>query len=104
MFTKSQAEEFMTSYQSEVRFLSRITAKNLRVVHARHMNERGMQMLLGGPVSKDELITAILELHGMGIGQLNEATHVLYHSADMPNEACPSCMLTPEVAPGSEPF
>lgn len=94
MFTTQQAKEFMLSYQSEVRYLSRMSAKDLRVVHARHMTANGMTSIFGGPVSKDELITAILELNGMGVDKINEATHVLYHSADMPNTACKTCMET----------
>jgi len=91
MFTKSQAKEFNLSYQAEVRFLSRMSKQGLQRVHARNMNELGMQMLYGGPASKDELITAILDMHGMGIAKLNEATHVLYHSSECPNEACNFC-------------
>jgi hypothetical protein len=91
MFTKTQAEEFNLSYGTEVRFLSRMTAKNLNVVYGRTLREMGREVLFGGPSGKDELISAILELHGMGIDKLNEASHVLYHSEDMPNEACKFC-------------
>jgi hypothetical protein len=92
MFTKTQAEEFNLSYGSEVRFLSRMTAKNLNVVFGRTLREMGREVLFGGPSGKDELISAILELHGMGIDKVNEASHVLYHAEDMPNEACKFCL------------
>jgi hypothetical protein len=91
MFTREQAEEFMVSYQSEVAFLSRMTKKNVNVVYGRTLRESGREVLFGGPSSKDDLISAILELHGMSIVTLNEAIHVLYHVGSFPNEACPSC-------------
>lgn len=91
MFTTDQAQSFQLSYQSEVRFLNRMTAKKLNVVYGRTLREQGKEILFGGPSGKDELIAAILELHGMGIDKLNEAIHVQYHTADMPNEACKFC-------------
>lgn len=91
MFTRIQAVEFKVSYQDEVKFLSRMTAKNLNVVYSRTLRECGMEVLFGGPSGKDELVSAILELRGLGIDKLNEASHVLYHSTDMPNEACKFC-------------
>lgn len=91
MFTHDEAESFNLSYQSEVRLLSRISAKNLNHVYGRTLREMGREVLFGGPSNKDDLVSAILELHGMGIDKINEASHVLYHSADMPNEACKFC-------------
>lgn len=91
MFTIDQAKEFNVSYQTEVRFLSRMSRAGLNTVYGRTLREMGREVLFGGPSNKDDLVSAILELHGMGIDKINEASHVLYHSADMPNEACKFC-------------
>jgi hypothetical protein len=91
MFTHTEAESFNLSYQSEVRFLSRMTAKNLNVVYGRTLREMGREVLFGGPSNKDELIRAILELHGMTTDKLNEVTHVLYHKPSEVWSACEWC-------------
>lgn len=92
MFTNDEAKSFQLSYQKEVKFLSRMSRQGLNTVYGRTLREMGHEVLFGGPSSKDELITAILDLHGMDIHKINESIHVLYHSADMPNEACGSCV------------
>ena len=50
----------------------------------------GREILFGGPASKTELITALVELR-YPLAKLNEAIHVLYHSAEFPNDACEHC-------------
>lgn len=104
MFTIDEAKSFRLSYDAEVKFLSRMSKQGLRTVEARHMNELGIVRAFGGPESKDEFITSILNMAGFTIDRLNESIHVLYHDASTPNEACKSCMLAPDAAPGSEPF
>lgn len=91
MFTHNEAKRFTQSYQRDVRFYSRKSAANLNIIYARKLREHGKEILFGGPSNRDDLLSAILELDGMGIDRINEASHVLYHDADMPNEACKFC-------------
>ena len=51
-------------YQRRVRDLDRMTYTQLVRELARLHKEKGIIQVLGGPVSRDEHITAILELEG----------------------------------------
>lgn len=93
MFTKDQAEAFRTSYDAEVKVLSRQSKAGLIQLEAGYMKEKGMSRLFG-QLSKDELISSILDLLGLTNERLNESIHVLYHG-EMVNDICPFCSMTP---------
>ena len=104
MMTTTEAKRFRIDHDTAARMLNRMSKAQLKTVFIRNMQERGMEMLYGGPVSKDELISAILAFE-YPIAMLNEAIHVLYHdSAQCPNEVCDYCraevaMLDPTAQP-----
>lgn len=87
---ETQARTLIEARSGYTQTISRKTANVLRIMFREDQAERGMQTLFGGPVTKQELISALVELH-YPLTKLNEATHVLYHSAEFPNEACPWC-------------
>lgn len=88
--TSNEAKKLRIDHDACARMLNRMTVANLRIVHARNLSAHGREILFGGPQSKDELISAILELSGFGIAKLNEAIHVLAHDG-WKNEICEFC-------------
>lgn len=90
MFTTEEAESFRLSYDSEVKFLSKRSHSGLVDIEARLMRGQGMKRVYGS-LSKDELISSILNLRGFSNAKLNESIHVLYHTDGLVNECCDSC-------------
>src|ERR1700751_3906948 len=104
MMSETEAKRFRIDHDNAARMLNRMSKEQLKTVFVRNLQERGMEILYGGPVSKDELISSILNF-SYPIAMLNEAIHVLYHaSAQCPNEVCDYCraevaMLGPTAQP-----
>ncbi len=71
-----QAQEFMDGWNAEIRSLSRRRRSDLELIERSHLRAAGIQRISGGPRSKDELITAILE-YRYPSKRHSEALHVL---------------------------
>ena len=85
-----QARTIREARDGYVQSLSRKTKAALAALHREELAALGREILFGGPASKTELITALVELR-YPLAKLNEAIHVLYHSAEFPNDACEHC-------------
>ena len=87
--TPEEAAAFRKAYGTHVTRLSRMGKVALAIEERRLMGEQGIVRAFGGPVSKDEFISSVLELRGYTIGRWNEATHVVAHGMPWPD--CPWC-------------
>lgn len=87
---KTEAHIFREAWNAYVKRISRLPVAKLRQVYADDMRERNMFSLYGGPKSKDELISALVELHYPN-EKLNEAIHVTGHDVIWPD--CPYCRV-----------
>lgn len=76
--TKEAAGMFRAAAASYVKRINRQTRTSLADLYRGDLADRGRQILLGGPATKDELIRALMELHYPAERQ-NLAIHVLYH-------------------------
>lgn len=87
---ETQARTFFEARTAYIQRINRSTKAELASIYREDMREQGRQIIFGGPSTKAELINALVELH-YPLAKVNEATHVLYHSADFPNEVCAWC-------------
>ena len=53
--------------------------------------DRGQYLAFGGPVSKDEYVSALMQLR-YPVAKMNESVHVLYHVDGITNDICEHCM------------
>ncbi len=90
MMTESEAREYRTMHDAEVRRLSRMTRKSLVIEDRSELASRGIERLYGGPGNKDEFIREILG-YRYPVDKLNESIHVLYHKPGETWEACEHC-------------
>jgi hypothetical protein len=72
--TKDQATALRAAHNHEVKHLTRMTRHELAAIEI----QEGPAHLLGGPVTKDQLIAAIIERR-YPIARQNEAAHVIGH-------------------------
>jgi YD repeat-containing protein len=56
------ARAYISQYDARARRLARTSLPDLRVTYARVLGSAGQILLVGGPVTREELATAILEL------------------------------------------
>jgi hypothetical protein len=89
--TEPQARIFREAYNAAVKRYSRMTIAQLKAERAAALAGQGMISLYGGPVSKDEFVSAVLNLRGYTIDKLNETTHVLHHAPGESWSACEWC-------------
>lgn len=87
--TKDQALMFRAAENAAVKRYSKMTKVQLRNEWLAALSDTGSQSVYGGPVSKDELIRAILELRGYTVAKLNEAIHASAHDVTWPD--CEFC-------------
>lgn len=87
--TPDEAAAFRKGYDAQVKRLWRMGKVALAIEERRLMKDQGIERIHGGPVTKDEFISSVLELRGYTIGRLNQATHVAAHDVDWPD--CPYC-------------
>lgn len=85
---QTEARTLREAHNAYVRRLNGKTRAALAVEYRADLADRGMTTLFGGPVSRDELIRALCELH-YPMTKLNEAICVMAHDTAWPD--CPYC-------------
>lgn len=88
--TRDQAAALRGAWDADARLLSRKPRHELAAIHRSELAARGGQILTGGPVSKSELLTAILNLRFPPERQ-HEAIHTLHHQPGENWSACQWC-------------
>lgn len=83
------ARGLLKAHDDDARKLSRLTRAQLTVVDNSELAARSMSRLVG-KLSKDELISDILELR-YPIADRNQAIHVIHHVDGLTNSACEWC-------------
>jgi hypothetical protein len=88
--TAESALTYRQAHDTRVKALYRMTMPTLRGIEQAHLAEQGYRRVSGGPVSKDELVNAILATE-YPVGLLNETTHVMHHKPGETWSACEFC-------------
>ena len=78
IMTTQQAENFLARHDADARIFTRMTKTALSDLLAARYRAEGTILVTGGPVSKDELINALLG-RDYPVDKLNEAIHASYH-------------------------
>ena len=90
VMTPEQARQFRAARDYDARTLGRTSKAALAALYHTTLRRHGIESIYGGPVGKDELVAAILDLR-YPLDQLNEAIHVLWHQPDKPGEIWDGC-------------
>jgi hypothetical protein len=88
-----QARTIHKAYDSYVKSIHRQTKAQLADAYRGELADRGQILAYGGPASKDELISALIELR-YPRAMMNETIHVLYHQ-DFISSVCAYCNPDP---------
>lgn len=88
--SKDFADALRAARDSDVRALSRMTRHELVVLERAELAAAGFERLAGGPTSKQELISEIVNRR-YPIARQNEAIHVLHHQPGEVWSACEFC-------------
>ena len=87
---ETQARTIREAHDGYVRSIYRKPKATLAQMYRSELADRGTYSLYGGPVSKDELISALVELC-YPLAKMNESVHVLYHRDGITNDVCEWC-------------
>ena len=85
---ETEARTFREAHDAYAKRLTRTAKAQLANMYRLELADLGMTSVYGGPQSKDELISALMELR-YPVATLNEGTHVLYHDVIWPD--CQHC-------------
>ena len=88
--TAHDALTYRHDYDVRMKALYRKTMPTLHDIERAHLAGQGMTRLSGGPSTKEELISTILDAE-YSRDKLNEAIHVAYHSPGESWSACEHC-------------
>lgn len=88
--TADEARDFRQAHDTYARELSRLPKARLALRYGQQLASRGVVLLGGGPVGKDELISALMR-ERFPLDRLNESIHVLYHQDSDGWSACEHC-------------
>jgi hypothetical protein len=88
--SREEAEKLFAEQGQELRDLSASRRIDLVAFYRQLLAADQIEILWGGPRTKDELISAILELR-FPRSQVDEMTHVLYHQPGDVWSACGHC-------------
>lgn len=88
--TRRQANKLFAEYGQAMRDLSASRRADLAARYAQILADRGVEIVSGGPRTKDELIMAIRDVR-YPAELLDEMTHVLYHEPGSVWSACGYC-------------
>jgi hypothetical protein len=88
--TEDEARAHRADHDNYAKAISRMTKAELAILYRREMAIRGTELLYGGPGSKDEFISAIMNLN-YPAALMNETSHVLYHKPGENWSACEHC-------------
>lgn len=81
LMSADDAKSLRASHDAHARKLSKTSKTELHSIYASELLAHGARLLAGGPVSRDELVNAILTLR-YPQAQMDLSTHVLYHETD----------------------
>jgi hypothetical protein len=87
---ETQARTIREAHDGYVKSIYRKPKATLATMYRQELADRGMYSLFGGPMSKDELMSALVELR-YPLAAMNESVHVLYHVDGITNDACEQC-------------
>lgn len=90
MMTPAEAQQFRQDHDSYARAIWRKPKGTLAALYRQELAAAGRQLLYGGPVSKDELANALVDLR-FPLGKLNESVHVLHHTDGIISDVCEFC-------------
>jgi len=91
LMDREHAAALIAAHDADVRLLSRKPKYELVAIETMELRAAGMERLFGGPVSKDEFLSSILDLRFPRERQ-DEARHVLGHLPDEVWSACQFCV------------
>jgi hypothetical protein len=94
---ETQARMFREGHNTYVNRLARMSKGALVIEWQDDMADRGMTTLFGGPRTKDELISELVEMR-YPLAQVNEASHVVGHQGVV-WPACKWCQANLTAAP-----
>ena len=94
---ETEARTFRAAYGAAVTRYTHMSKAALMTEERGLMEEQGIQRVYGGPVSKDEFISSVLNLRGYTIAKVNEATHVIAHETPWPD--CEHCQAAAAFVP-----
>ena len=87
---ETQARIIREARDSYVKSIYRKPKAALAQMYRSELADRGQYILFGGPSSKDELVSALVELR-YPLAKMNESIHVLYHQDGITNDVCEWC-------------
>jgi hypothetical protein len=87
---ETQARTIREAHDGYVKSIYRKPAAQLAAMYRQELAARGYDILVGGPVGRDELISALVLLR-YPLASMNESVHVLYHRDGITNDACEQC-------------
>ena len=90
LMSPDEAHAFRADHDNYVKALYRMTKGELAVLHRSQLRADGVEIIYGGPVTKDEYARDILARR-YPIDKLNEAGHVLFHGHPASWQDCPWC-------------
>jgi hypothetical protein len=90
MVNELQARVIREAHDSYVKSIYRKPKAALAQMYRSELAAQGRTILYGGPGSKDELISALVELR-YPLAKMNESIHVLYHRDGLTNDVCEWC-------------
>jgi hypothetical protein len=85
-----QARTIREAHDGYVKSIYRKPKATLASMYRQELAARGYHLLYGGASSKDELISALVELR-YPLAAMNLSVHVLYHVDGISNDACEHC-------------
>lgn len=86
---ETQARTLREAHDGYVKSIYRKPKSTLAGLYREELAAQGTTILFGGPASKDELVSALVELR-YPLAKMNESIHVLYHG-EFANDACEYC-------------
>jgi hypothetical protein len=87
---ETQARTIREAHDSYVKSIYRKPRATLAHMYRQELADQGIRLVYGGPASKDELISALVELR-YPLASMNESVHVLYHVDGITNDVCKQC-------------
>ena len=87
---ETQARTIREAHDGYVKSIYRKPKAALAQMYRSELADRGQYILFGGPSSKDELVSALVELR-YPLVKMNESVHVLYHVDGITNDICEWC-------------
>lgn len=91
---ETQARILREAHDGYVKSIYRKPKAQLATMYRAELAAQGTTLVYGGPASKDELVSALVELR-YPLAKMNESIHVLWHTGEIRNEVCEYCNPDP---------